>query len=77
MTAEWMPYNPCIPECKDRDCYCPPYNRFGCTSQKEYMAEKDAQRKLLEYLINGINNRGGVPFYQDDLKSMLKQLGVK
>ena len=48
---KWMTYDPCIPECKDRDCYCPPYNRFGCTSQKEYVAEVEAQKKLLEYQI--------------------------
>ena len=50
MTAEWMPVNPCTPECRQRDNYCPPKSRFGCEDYHVYKGEVEYQKKLLEYL---------------------------
>jgi len=48
---DWKPVNLCTDDCKSRDSYCPPRNRFGCASYERYQSAIDAQRKLLEYLI--------------------------
>jgi hypothetical protein len=48
--TDWKPVNPCTPDCKSRDSYCPPRNRFGCDSYEIYQGAIDAQRKLLEWL---------------------------
>ena len=76
MTAEWVPYNPCDHECKSRDSYCPPKNRFGCEAYKYYEREKEGQRKLLEYLIVNPNMTNGKAEYVSRwaLEEMLKQL---
>jgi hypothetical protein len=52
----WKPVNPCTPDCKGRDSYCPPRNRFGCEDFKIYQGGIDAQRKLLEYMDEPCDN---------------------
>lgn len=39
---EWMPANPCQPDCKTRDSYCPPDNRFACKEKQIYDAQVEA-----------------------------------
>ncbi len=73
---EWMPVKPCLPDCKQRDGYCPPRARFGCPEYKEYEAAVEQSLKLLDYLIafQG-TGAGDDPRYKDYLpKSVLKQM---
>ena len=73
MTAEWMPVNPCTPECRQRDNYCPPKSRFGCEDYHVYKGEVEYQKKLLEYLKQ--SSKGFTKIYHWwDIESMLKDL---
>jgi hypothetical protein len=73
---DWMPVNPCTPDCKGRDSYCPPRNRFGCEAYKCYESEVYAKRKLLEYLIaeKECYLHSERIIYTADIRYMLKQL---
>jgi hypothetical protein len=48
---EWIPTSPCVPECRERDNYCPPKSRFGCEDYHVYKGSIDAQIQLLDYQI--------------------------
>jgi hypothetical protein len=70
---EWMPVNPCHPECPTKDGHCPPNSRFPCETRKEYDAAVDAQRKVIGYLIE--HPEGTFPYtYIKQLNEMLKQM---
>ena len=75
--SEWMPISPCNSQCSNISIHGNkhyPCDKDTCRRYAKYESNIVIQKKLLKYLINGINNRGGVPFYQDDFKSMLKEL---
>jgi len=76
MTAEWMPVNPCTPECRQRDNYCPPKSRFGCEDYHVYKGEVEYQKKLLEYQRNQVMAYPlGVNYHY--FEKMLSQLEAK
>lgn len=82
---EWMPINPCTPDCIHQGDFCP--SHFGCGEYLKYEAEISAQKKLLEYLIKqiaillnaekDIASRSSYKLIIDVLNRMLKQIEVK
>jgi hypothetical protein len=48
--TDWKPVNPCTSNCKSRDSYCPPRNRFGCASYEIYQGKLEMAKQLLEYI---------------------------
>jgi hypothetical protein len=75
MVPEWIPANPCLPDCPSRDGHCPPNSRFPCETRKEYDAAVDGQRILLQYLIRHFWSKDEI--VQNILFEMLNQLGEK
>jgi len=80
--TDWKPVNLCTDDCKSRDSYCPPRNRFGCASYERYQGEIDAQRKLLEYLLTQTlrvdTDRGYLHIIDPaEVEEMLKELEEK
>ena len=71
--TDWKPVNPCQPDCKQRDCYCPPNNRFGCPEYRDYQGAVEGQRKLLEYLKTTADLRTREKWLAT-FESMLKQI---
>lgn len=75
MIPSWIPVSPCTDNCKDRDGYCPPNGRFGCTEYKEYQAEIEGQIKLLQHQIHN-PPKGAIYPYQFEIRmrELLEQL---
>lgn len=73
---DWTPVNPCQPDCKQRDCYCPPNNRFGCPEYRDYQGAVEGQRKLLEYLKATADLRTREKWLST-FEAMLKELETK
>lgn len=75
---EWMPVNPC----SEDGCDNCPHQQYSesCMANEFYLARKDAQKKLLEYLATRIELsyakylERGLPTLLNDLKEMLKEL---
>jgi len=73
--SEWMTVNPCRPDCPTKDGHCPPNSRFPCEMRREFDAEVEAQRKLLEYLYKRVSDGDWIS--ATAIKQMLNQLEAK